>query len=62
MKRHGTEPCGPACNQGRPERCAAQPRLMPQDRRRGPSLFQRLFGWLLEERRSGTDRRRDGGA
>jgi hypothetical protein len=35
---------------------------MPQDRRRGPSLFQRLFGWLLEERRSGTDRRRDGGA
>lgn len=49
MKRHGTEEHGPNCNQGHPERCAMPVRLQPRDRRKGPNLFQRLFGWLLIE-------------
>lgn len=28
-----------------------------KDRRAGPSLFWRLFGWLMTDRRSGIDRR-----
>lgn len=43
--------CNHNCQQGRT--CIAQP-----DRRRGPTWFWFLFGWILHgERRSGFDRR-----
>lgn len=49
MKRDAC--CNQQCNQGR-----ACPRRA--DRRFGPSWIWRLFGWLMADRRSGTDRRR----
>jgi hypothetical protein len=42
--------CNHQCNQGRT--CQVQ-----ADRRVGPSLFWRLLGWLMVDRRSGIDRR-----
>lgn len=48
MKRD--ECCFGDCRQGRD--CPAR-----VERRKGPSLMRRLFGWMMKERRSGFDRR-----
>jgi hypothetical protein len=48
---HEVDQCrNPICDEGR--KC---PRRL--DRRRGRSMFRRLLGWLLRERRDGFDRR-----
>jgi hypothetical protein len=51
MMKTRAECCNQDCNQGRacPQRA---------DRRYGPTLFWRLFGWLMRDRRSGVDRRK----
>jgi hypothetical protein len=52
MKTRG-QCCTQNCDQGR--KCPNR-----TDRRFGPTLFWRLFGWLAGDRRSGKDRRQVG--
>jgi hypothetical protein len=48
--------CNHNCEQG--DRCPLRVSPPAADRRIGPSIWRRLFGWILRERRSGLDRRK----
>lgn len=50
--------CNGNCDQGRG--CPLRPDPPTFDRRAGPTIWRRLFGWILRERRTGVDRQQGG--